>query len=239
MDYAFLSDIGKSRMNNEDCIVIDDSISLFIISDGMGGANAGEYASVEACDVIKKYIYKNMQYGQEEIYYNKITTDAIKKANETVYKISITDKSKKGMGCTILVFLIVDDKCYIQHVGDTRAYLLRDSKGLHLTTDHTLVQKMVDDEIISMDEAKNHELKHVLTQSIGLSTAPDVAVKNLSIQEGDIFLLCTDGLHDHVEEEFIIDTVLNNAPQKAVEKLIKKANQNGGRDNCSAIVIKL
>ncbi|PID82980.1 MAG: serine/threonine protein phosphatase [Clostridiales bacterium] len=239
MEYAFLSDVGLTRENNEDYIIVDKKLSLFIISDGMGGYNAGEVASKEACTVVYEHIKKNFKLNLDDKFYSNMIRDAILYANDYIYKLANEDINKKDMGCTILVALIVGNNCYIQHIGDSRATLLNSDNYLRLTRDHTVVQKLLDAGVIDEEKAKTHQYRHALTQAIGLPEKLNIQKLNIKVKKNDKLLLSTDGLHDYVDKSVIKNIILKNRPKSAVKKLIAKANENGGKDNCSVILIKL
>ncbi len=239
MECSFLSDVGVIRTNNEDFLLVDEKLSLFIIADGMGGHNAGEVASKEACNFIQNYIAEHYIKDKEEEFYRKLIEHSIYGANDYVYSIAKKNKETFGMGCTVVVLLIVRGKYFIQHIGDSRAYLIRNGELEKLTVDHTLVQRLINDGALTEREGLNHEYRHIITQSLGGELKLSVDSTVMKQEENDILILSTDGLHDYVDKEYIVNTVLTNNLDDAVRQLVDKANQNGGKDNCSVILIKL
>ena len=238
-----LTDRGKQRENNEDsiyvCNIIDD-LKLFIVADGMGGANAGEIASKDALDVVKGYIkveFDKIDHEKEAI--EDLIKKAIKRANKYVYEKAKTNTEYKGMGTTLVVVLIYKGKAYIGHIGDSRVYRFRKHVIRQLTKDHSYVQALVKEGTITKEEARNHPQKNVLLKAIGCEERikPDIITKGFT--KGDIILVCSDGLTNMVEDKIIFEIIMKNMYDinVACKKLIEKAKQNGGLDNVSAIII--
>ena len=241
MRFFAKTDIGKMRNMNQDCIYIpqeDDEISLFILADGMGGYNGGEIASKLAVDAVKNYIknyFSSIQLDKESIM--QFLKEAVEYANEVVYKRSREDKELNEMGTTLEVCLIYSDKVFIAHVGDSRVYRIRKDFIRKLTTDHSYVEKLVKDGTITREESYTHPKKNMLIQAVGCEKTinPEILVKGFL--KGDILLMCSDGLTNMVSENEIY-RIIRADVQKANEKLVLRANENGGIDNVSVIIVE-
>ena len=233
------TDIGKAREINQDYYYISttDKLNLYILADGMGGYNGGEVASKLAIDSVKKYIENNFEKEKEtkESILNLIKS-AIEYANMIVYKKSKEVKELEGMGTTIDVCLIYNNKIFIGHVGDSRIYRIRQNVMRKLTKDHSYVQKLIEDGTITREEAMTHPKKNMLMKALGCTpyVEPDVRARNYIV--GDILIMCSDGLTNMVKEEEIYKTVIEDAVE-APKKLIEQANKLGGYDNITVITI--
>ena len=235
------TDIGKARDMNQDYYYIskpEDKISIFILADGMGGYNGGEIASKLATMATLGYIqsnFENIPKEREKIL--KLIKSAMEYANMVVYEKSKEQKELEGMGTTLEVCLIYNNKLYIGHIGDSRIYRLRGEFFRKLTHDHSYVQKLVKDGTITQEEANHHPKKNMLMKALGCTAfvEPDITVKGFV--KDDIVLICSDGLTNMVEEPEIYN-ILKNEGTLAAEKLVEKANENGGYDNITAIVIR-
>ena len=234
------TDIGKARDMNQDYYYIpdwEDEMHLYILADGMGGYNGGEVASKLATVTTLNYIKSNFETAEKdkESIMNLIKS-SMEYANMVVYEKSLEDAELEGMGTTLEVCLIYGNKAYIGHVGDSRIYRIRNELMRKITHDHSYVQKLVNDGTISKEEAVHHPKKNMLTKALGCKAfvEPDVTVKN--ILKGDTILMCSDGLTNMLEEKEIYE-IINEDYKMAVDKLIDKANEKGGYDNITAIVI--
>ena len=236
------SDIGKNRVKNEDfyCMAdINKEIQLYIVADGMGGYNGGEIASKLATTAAKNYLlnnFKEIPKEKEEIL--KLVNNAIEYANMVVYEKSKEEKELEGMGTTLEVCLIYNNRAYIGHVGDSRIYRIRKNIIRKLTTDHSYVQKLVSDGTITKEQAEKHPKKNMLMKALGCTAfvEPDVMVKNFI--KDDILIISSDGLTNMVKDREIYDIATRESVEIAAEELIKKANENGGLDNITIIVVK-
>lgn len=234
------SDIGKLRDMNQDSFYIsspEDRIQLFIVADGMGGYKGGEIASKLAVETSKNYIinnFENIEHDKESIL--KLISSAIEYANLVIFEKSKENPELENMGTTIDICLVIPNKVYIGHVGDSRVYRKRKDFFRKLTIDHSYVQKLVSDGTITKEEAYNHPKKNMLIKALGCSTfvEPDVMVKGFL--KDDILLMCSDGLTNMLRDEEIVK-IINENPEEACNKLIDKANENGGLDNITAVII--
>lgn len=234
------SDIGKVRDMNQDSFYISspqDEVQLFIVADGMGGYKGGEIASKLAVETSKNYIINNfnsIEHDRENIL--NLIKSAIEYANLVVYEKSKEVPELENMGTTIDICLILQNKVYIGHVGDSRVYRKRKEFFRKLTTDHSYVQKLVSDGTITKEEAYNHPKKNMLIKALGCSpfVEPDVMVKGFL--KDDILLMCSDGLTNMLRDEEIVQ-IINQNPMEACNKLVDEANNKGGLDNITAVII--
>ena len=235
------SDIGKVREINQDSYYISDSldeVQLYMLADGMGGYNGGEIASKLAIQSAKSYIennFKEIEKDKDSII--QLVASSMEYANMVVYEKSRENKEYEGMGTTLEVCLIYNNKAYIGHIGDSRIYRIRKTFIRKLTTDHSYVQKLVKDGTITKEEAEVHPKKNMLLKALGCNAfvEPDVAVKGF-LKE-DILLISSDGLTNMVKQDDIFQIATGNI-EKAPQRLVDLANENGGMDNITVVIIK-
>ena len=235
------SDIGKAREMNQDAYYISEPsspIKLYLLADGMGGYKGGEIASNLAIKCAKSYIENNFKdVAKDRDSLIQLVASSMEYANMVVYEKSKEDKELEGMGTTLEVCLIYNNKAYIGHVGDSRIYRIRKDFIRKLTQDHSYVQKLVKDGTITKEEAENHPKKNMLMKALGCNAfvEPDVSVKGFL--RDDILLISSDGLTNMVKQEDIFEIAKWNI-EKAPIKLVDLANENGGLDNITVVVIK-
>jgi len=226
-----VTDTGRRRRRNEDAYVCEPP--LFAIADGMGGAQAGEVASRLAASALRE---SGADGGGE----TRIV-DLIQEANRRIYDRSSTDPNTSGMGTTMTVALVEGDRVAFGHVGDSRAYLVRDGRIEQLTEDHSLVNELMKSGKLSREEAETHPQKSVITRALG--TDPDVDVDTFSVpaQTSDLFLLCSDGLTDMLSEEQILGVVERHRDDidDALRTLVREANRGGGDDNITVVAFEI
>ena len=235
------TDVGKLREINEDFYYIpneEDEVQVFILADGMGGYNGGEVASRLATTTALSYIksnFENTPKEKEDIL--NLIKSAMEYANMIVYEKSNEEKELEGMGTTLEVCLIHNNKAYIGHIGDSRIYRIRKEFIRKLTHDHSYVQNLVKDGTITEEEARNHPKKNMLMKALGCTAfvEPDVTAKGFI--KDDIILMCSDGLSNMLKDEEIYE-IIREEGENAAEKLVEKANEKGGYDNITAIVIR-
>ena len=234
------SDIGKARDMNQDSFFAskeNDDIKLFILADGMGGYKGGEIASSVAVYSAQNYILNNFKdTPKERLDILKLISDGMEYANLMVYERSKESEELKDMGTTLDVCLIYNNKAYIGHVGDSRIYRIRKNIMRKLTTDHSYVQKLINDGKISKEEADVHPKKNMLMKAIGCNSLvePDLMCKGFL--KDDIILMCSDGLTNMLNDDQIYKTLFEN-PDNPVAALINSANREGGIDNITTIII--
>ncbi len=225
------SDIGKVRENNQDsyyCAKEEDSLNLYIVADGMGGYNGGEVASSLAVAAVKGYFENNFassQNDRESIL--ALIRSAIEYANMVVIEKAKSEKELEGMGTTLDLCFIYNNKLYIGHVGDSRIYRIRKEFIRKLTKDHSYVQQLVEDGKITKEEAVHHPKKNMITKALGVSSMvePDVYVKGYL--KDDVIVMCTDGLSNMVPDAKLYEIASQQEPDKASKMLVEEANKNG------------
>jgi len=253
MKIGYKSDVGMKRELDEDSIVIvrSDTVyeskrtrsALLVLADGMGGHNAGEVASCLAAQrVAEEMIRAMLKTPQRKLSDEVIAAlfgESINQANREIMMYAEKNPQYKDMGTTITAALIQGAQVYIGHVGDSRAYIINDREVRQLTKDHSLVQEMVDSGKITGEEAKNHPQKNIVTRTVGMHNQVDVDITTEPVQVQDFLLLCCDGLTDMLSDEEIHAVVTeNDDPQSICDVLVEKANEKGGLDNISVIVVK-
>lgn len=235
------SDVGRAREINEDYFSIsyqDDPIQLFIVADGMGGYNGGEIASKLAVTTAKEYILSNYETSKEsKEKLLELVKSASQYANMIVYEKAQAEEELRKMGTTLDICLIYQSRAFISHIGDSRIYRKRKDFFRKLTKDHSYVQQLVDEGKITKEESMNHPKKNMLVKALGCTEyiEPDGMIKGFI--KGDIMLMCTDGLTNMVLETDIFNILRENHDNPA-QKLVDKANEMGGMDNITAIIIK-
>ena len=235
------SDVGKVREINEDAFYISnslDEVQLYMLADGMGGYNGGEIASKLAIQSAKNYIennFKEIEKDKDSII--QLIGSSIEYANMVVYEKAKENKELSGMGTTLEVCLIYNNRAFIGHVGDSRIYRIRKEFMRKLTQDHSYVQKLVKDGTITQEEAAHHPQKNMLMKALGCNAfvEPDVMVKGFL--KDDILIINSDGLTNLVSQEEIFKEAKKNIEQ-ATKNLVQMANDNGGYDNITVIIIK-
>jgi protein phosphatase len=230
--YAVASDTGRRRLRNEDNYVV--APPLFAVADGMGGAQAGEVASRLAASALEGGDSDRLE-GLERL-------DAlIQEANRRIYDRASSDPSASGMGTTMTVALVEGMTVAIGHVGDSRAYLVRGEQMEQLTEDHSLVNELLKTGKLSEEEAQVHPQRSVITRAVGTDPDVDVDAFTIEAEEDDVFLLCSDGLTDMVEDVEILELVHEHRDDldKAVESLVAAANRGGGDDNITAVAFRI
>ncbi|MGE0548766.1 MAG: protein phosphatase 2C domain-containing protein [Kofleriaceae bacterium] len=250
MHVAALSDVGRARTTNEDAFAITDLASgqriessgtqhaidvgdrgvLLALSDGMGGAQAGEVASALVVDSVQRALARGSRGAIAEQ-----LEEAVQRANKHVFEAA-NSENRQGMGATVIAIFVRGSDAYIAEVGDSRAYLLRNGRLRQITRDQSLVQLMVDQGILTPAEAKHFPSKNVILQAVGLSPEIRVAIGRLSLRRGDRFLLCSDGVTNAVSDAELLQIITQSDPRAACETMIALANDRGGEDNQTAIV---
>jgi len=244
-----MTDVGIRREHNEDCVTASSTHGFAILADGMGGYNAGEVASAMAVEIIGATLEGRMlqmpcarindQTGYTEA--SILVRQSIEAANEAIYNAAQTRAECAGMGTTVLVAALYDDRISAAHVGDSRMYRLRDNALSHVTEDHSLVHEQVRRGLLTADDARNSRIKNLVTRALGVEPGVEPDLVEDMVVEGDIYLMSSDGLTDVVSDEAIAE-VLRGHPsglQKAGKFLIEMANKAGGPDNISIILIKV
>jgi serine/threonine protein phosphatase PrpC len=243
-----LSDVGRVRTNNEDSFRIVEALNLFILSDGMGGEAHGEVASAMAVDVINKYCESEKEDSGatvlDEVPANissqtRRLKQAVAQANFQIFQAAQKNPEQRGMGATITALWLKETLLSIAHVGDSRAYLLRNGNLQQLTNDHSLVAEQVRRGLITLQQAEESEMQSVLLRALGAHPEVEIDADEVEIIPRDVLLLCSDGLTRMVTEPEIAGALqAETVPSAAAERLISLANENGGVDNVTVIVVR-
>jgi len=248
IEMASATHTGMVRAHNEDSIGTDVVIGLAVLADGMGGYNAGEVASGIAGALISKETRETVlripPYETDsetgDMMAARILRTVIAKANASIYQAANSQPQYAGMGTTLVAALLCDDRICVAHIGDSRLYRLRDGGLEQLTRDHSLLQEQIDSGMITKEMARRSQNKNLVTRAVGIEPDVEADVSTFDVSEGDMFLLCSDGLNDMVEDEDIHLTLtsLSSNLSLAATQLVQMANDNGGRDNISVILIR-
>jgi serine/threonine protein phosphatase PrpC len=244
LDHASLSDRGRVRQNNEDASAVyvpdtpeelADRGAVFVVADGMGGHRGGEIASRIAVRTIIAFYSANSEEDRSHA-----LARAFREANKTIIEESVADSTLFGMGTTCTALAVYRGRAYLAHVGDSRAYLWRAGALAQITRDHSLVGEMVRSGILSDEDARSHPKRNVITKSLGAQDeiSADMPAA-LDLSPGDTFLLCSDGLTTYLSDADIADVLRASAPTEACKKMVKMANEAGGRDNITVLVVKV
>ncbi len=226
------TDTGRHRRGNEDSYIARSP--LFAVADGMGGAQAGEVASRTAIDVFAR----GVPAGQTSLEQRLVAM--VREANEQIHKMSLADEDHAGMGTTLTSAYVGDHDVTIVHVGDSRAYLLRDGEVARVTTDHSLVEELLRQGRLTPQEAEDHPQRSIITRALGPALDIDADSHTLPARDGDVFLLCSDGLTDMVPESEVADVLASGTGLKAIAgDLVARANAAGGRDNITVVLFRL
>ena len=242
------TDVGQVRGKNEDAFLIDADRRLYLVADGMGGHAGGGFASSHAVESVIAEL-KRQEGGQDmtqPLRDNSGHTlaqlqlqNALKRTNEILFQRSISDSQLRGMGTTLTALKFDEQYANLAHVGDSRAYLIRESQLRQLTEDHSWVQEQVRSGVLTAEEARLHPLKNIITRSMGHEREVTVDLFKEEYRIGDRYLLCSDGMTNMVEDDEILATVTQEAPEPAVRRLIQRAKEEGGLDNITVIVVAL
>ena len=244
-----LTDTGMVREHNEDAIASVPEIGLLVLADGMGGYNAGEVASGIAAKTISQLVNEATRREDRGVIDTEtglmrqsiILRDAVTRANKIIYQTAQSQPQCQGMGTTLVACLFYDDKISIAHVGDSRAYRLRADQLEQLTLDHSLLQELVDRGFYSQEEAARSTNRNYVTRALGVEPSVEVEIQEDTVMRDDVYLLCSDGLPDMVEDEDIHLTISTfNASLDVIgQQLVKLTNDNGGRDNVSVMLAQI
>ena len=232
------TDVGLKRQTNQDAFFIrtlEDGAAVAVVCDGMGGANAGNVASETACEIISGYILNSYRSDMDNFELEKLLKNAIVSANLEVYDMSLKNDELKGMGTTVVLALARENSAVIAHVGDSRAYLAGEQLKL-LTRDHSVVQSLIESGKITLEDAKVLPRKNVITRALGAEENVTPDCREVTLEENDVLLLCTDGLTGYADEADILKIIKNDALNSSVP-LIELAKNGGGGDNITVVTI--
>lgn len=228
------TDIGLVRKANQDSYLVDKYNKYCIVADGMGGHKAGEIASAMAAEEVGKYLDENkpetLHATVDALY------EAIRRANNKVFKTARLNFDYSGMGTTLVMTYFYGEKVILANVGDSRAYLMRDGEIKQITTDHSMVEQLISEGAITKEQAKTHPQRNVITRALGTDRELQADIYMLSAKKGDVILLCSDGLTNEIEEDTLGRMLASGA---SADTLIQRAKENGGRDNITAVIIRM
>jgi serine/threonine protein phosphatase PrpC len=249
LEIASCTDPGMVRSHNEDSIATDAAYGLVVLADGMGGYNAGEVASGMATSVIvseMRQVLESTQPNQIDPRTNqtiaaRLLREQVLRANSAIYQAAQNQPQYAGMGTTLVASLFYDNRVLVAHLGDSRLYLLRDGGLRQVTRDHSLLQEQIDSGLLTLEQAKNAQHKNLVTKALGIDPSVEPEIHEYPTRPGDIYLLCSDGLCDMVDDEEIGATLqaLGGNLKLAAQQLVQMANDNGGRDNVSVILVRV
>lgn len=236
------TDIGRKRSQNQDSIASEPELGLFVVADGMGGHKGGETASSMVVEIVPNLVREALKDPNWDP--RRVITDAITTASNAIYKRSSEDQRLRGMGTTTTAILFKGSRLVIGHVGDSRCYFLTSEGIWQATRDHSLVQEKLRAGLITREEVKTDSMKNVITRSVGFEPNIAVEIYEMEVREGDTFLLCSDGLSGQIDDPEIMGMVRKDLIEKkdvtaAVRDLIQLANEHGGDDNISTILVQV
>ncbi len=249
LEIATCTDPGMVRSHNEDSVAADAAVGLVVLADGMGGYNAGEVASGMATTLIvselQQLLAKTPPYAldpeTQAPVAPRLVREQVLKANTSIFRAAQSQPQYAGMGTTLVVCLFYDNKVLVAHLGDSRLYRLRDGELSQVTRDHSLLQEQIDAGLLSAEQAKHAQHKNLVTRALGIDPAVEPEIREYEARPGDLFLLCSDGLCDMVEDADIGDALraFGSNLALAAQQLVQMANDNGGRDNVSVILVRV
>jgi len=240
------TDPGKKRANNEDALLVDDTLGLYAVADGIGGNEGGEVASRIAVETLAAAMPDLLGEKDRTPPMGRVRTDdpsvhalreAVTLANRAIDRERAQNSGLANMGTTLTTLFFRDKQAFIAHIGDSRAYLFRTGKLMQLTEDHSYVAEKVRAGVFTQEQARSSPYRHMITRALGIDENAKADLTNHALKKDDRFLLCTDGLTEMVADEEIGRILATASPQEAVQKLVAAANKQGGVDNITAVVV--
>lgn len=244
IDAGFKSDKGRVREQNEDACLILPVQQVYVVADGVGGNNSGEYASKMAVSCVADFIRENHfadVKGDNEL--AALLRKCIREVNRTIYQTSMELPESRGMATTLVLCFIREERAYFVNIGDSRAYIKRGSSIFQVTEDHSYVNTLLKLGVITRDEAKDHARGNIITRAIGAEASVQGDLYQTDLEDGDVIILCTDGLHNELSEDMMTKIIEANTAgldsmNKMASDLVSAANDAGGRDNVTVICLK-
>jgi protein phosphatase len=243
-----VTDVGRRREQNEDAFLVDPEAALFVVADGMGGHAGGGTASSIAVESIQKSVREARAAApaafaavapQDASHFPTVLRGAVEAASREIYRAALEDPSLAGMGTTVTSVLLVGRTAFMAHVGDSRCYLVRAGRIFHISEDHSLVNEQLKAGAITEEEARSSRFRNIITRSVGFEEGVLVDVVGLEVEPGDVLVLCSDGLSNQVADTEILEVAARAHLSEAPEKLVALANERGGDDNITVIVVKV
>jgi serine/threonine protein phosphatase PrpC len=248
LEMAVRSDAGNIRERNEDATFVSPRCGLAVLADGMGGYNAGEVASSMATTVLGGELEQALTAGDKRRYrfdgagnaHGMLTTE-IERANNIIYDAAQAQPQYAGMGTTLVMAFFFDNTVTVAHIGDSRLYRWRGEQLTQLTRDHSLLQEQLDSGMITPEQARHAQNRNLVTRALGVDSSVEAEIRDYATQPGDIYLLCSDGLNDMIEDADIAMTLgtLSANLDVCASHLVQMANDHGGRDNVSVILVRV
>jgi serine/threonine protein phosphatase PrpC len=245
MNYHFCAktDPGRARDNNEDSVVYDEASLTTVLADGMGGYNAGEIASGMATAFIKSELSRWLIEAGSGIKAKEVRRAmeiCVDNANRSIFNSANSNSNYAGMGTTLVVGVFRDDRLVLGHIGDSRCYRLRAGMLEQITKDHSLLQEQMDAGLITAEQAATSSIKNLVTRALGVDESVLLEVNEHQVQVGDLYLMCSDGLSDMIDDDAIHNIVTSEMTlEQKASQLIDLANENGGRDNISVLLVEV
>ena len=240
MEFYSKTDIGKKRYSNQDAVlgkVVSENLAWSVVCDGMGGASGGDIASSIAVEKISEVMnLLNEDMSEENIL--DLMRKSIQSANTAIFEKAKNDEILQGMGTTVVLGVVNKNILYVMHAGDSRAYLVNDREIVQISVDHSIVQEMVDSGEITSKEARHHLQKNIITRALGVASHVKLDYNTVNLKNGDIVLMCTDGLSNHLEDNEIYHVFKKTDLKEVADLLINKCNNRGGKDNITVSLIK-
>ncbi|UJR79180.1 Stp1/IreP family PP2C-type Ser/Thr phosphatase [Sandaracinus amylolyticus] len=242
------TDVGRVRDHNEDAFLVDKKLQLFVVADGMGGHAAGEVASNLASRTVRDVIagqrealveFEQGHGGTTRTDLLRLMESAVQQACSAVYQEGVKDETKRGMGTTLDALLLVGNRGFIAHVGDSRVYLYRQGSVHQLTEDHSLINELLKRGRLSREQIEKLQYKNAVTRAVGVYESVEVDTIDFDVLKGDRFLICSDGLHGYFEEAELAKLFAETPEDQLSQRLVELSNERGGKDNITAIVVKV
>ncbi len=240
------TDVGRKRKHNEDSFLLDPELGLYLVADGMGGHAAGEVASARCVEIVREELVGQREAleafareptheAREEV--QKLLARAIQRSCREIFQLAEREPQKRGMGTTCVALLVCGKKAIVAHVGDSRAYLLRAGRVHQLTEDHSLVEEHVKRGLMTREQAEKSDIRNVITRAVGIQRSVEVDTLLTDVAPGDMFLLCSDGLHGYLKDDELVGLFSEEPRAQLPQKLVELANGRGGKDNVTAIIV--
>jgi serine/threonine protein phosphatase PrpC len=239
-EYAAVTDTGRVRQHNEDALAVAPACGLVVLADGMGGYAAGEVASDIAVSVIRDVVEQHFLHRAvvvDELW--QVLVDAVLEANTAILAAASDEPAHRGMGATLVTGLFHGELLVLAHVGDSRAYRLRDGLLTLMTRDHSVLQEHIDAGLVTPDEARRSNIRNLVTRALGAGPVLSVEVHEHAVERGDVYLFCSDGLNDMLADDALTGILLNGTGglEQTCMELVSAANEAGGADNVSVVLV--